>query len=187
MGKQYGFYFNIDRCVQCHACQVACKAHNSVELGVKWRKVIGFWAGEYPNLTNRTLSYSCMHCAEPACVSECPAKALTKRSEDGIVVVDLKLCVGCRTCGEVCPFGAPQYGEDGMMQKCSLCVERLSQGKHPACFNTCPGEALHFGTMDELAQLASANNGHQLDGPTKPSMLVSSKKWPVLRSIITWK
>ena len=76
MSTQYGFYINTDRCVQCHACEVACKAWNRVDLGIKWRRVADFWGGNFPEVTNQTVSFSCMHCAKPACVESCPTHAL---------------------------------------------------------------------------------------------------------------
>lgn len=187
MGKQYGFYINVDRCVQCHSCEVACKTHNSIELGITWRKVVGIWAGRYPDLTNRTISYACMHCGEPECVAVCPAEAIMKRPEDGIVVVDRSQCIGCGSCAESCPFGAPQYGNDGTMQKCDLCVERLARGKQPVCVETCPGEALQFGTMEQLSKLAGAERAEKLSEQTQPSVLISSSKWSTLKSRMVWK
>ncbi len=187
MGRQYWFYIDVDRCVQCHACEVACKANNSIELGIKWRKVIGIWAGRYPDLISRTVSFSCMHCAQPACAKECPAGAITKRPEDGIVAFDRNKCIGCRSCAEACPFSAPQYGKDGTMQKCNMCLERVTKGGHPACAKTCPGEALHFGTMMELNELSSIKKARKLHGPTQPSMLISSSHWSILQPALPWK
>jgi len=184
MGKQLGFYLDLDRCVQCHACEVACKAHNNVELGIRWRQVVGLWAGHYPDLIHRTITFSCMHCGKPSCVDACPTQAITKRTEDGIVVVDRDECIACDACAEACPFGAPQFGQDGLMQKCNLCVDRLAQGKQPACVGTCPGEALHYGTLEELSRLASTQ---QLAGSMRPSMLVSSDKWPVVEPMLPWQ
>jgi anaerobic dimethyl sulfoxide reductase subunit B (iron-sulfur subunit) len=184
MGKQLGFYLDLDRCVQCHACEVACKACHEIELGITWRQVIGLWAGEYPDLISRTITFSCMHCGDPSCVEACPTQAITKRAEDGIVVVDQDECIACGACAEACPFGVPKFGQDGTMQKCDLCADRLAQGKQPACIGTCPSEALHFGALETLSRLASAQ---QLAGPTRPSMLVSSDKWSVLEPVLPWK
>jgi anaerobic dimethyl sulfoxide reductase subunit B (iron-sulfur subunit) len=184
MGKQLGFYLNLDRCVQCHACEVACKAYNDVESGIKWRQVVGMWAGHYPDLIHRTISYSCMHCGKPSCMDACPAEAISKREENGIVVVDRGRCNGCEACAEACPFGVPQFGQDGIMQKCDLCSDRLAQGKQPVCVETCPAEALRFGTLEALCRLVSAQ---QLAGSTQPSMLIRSGKWSVLEPILPWK
>ena len=183
MAKQYGFYLDLDRCVQCYACEVACKAHNGLELGIKWRRIVSLWAGRYPDVINRTLTFSCMHCGKPGCVDACPVGAITKRAEDGIVVVNQGECTACGACAEVCPFDVPQFGQDGIMQKCDLCVDRLARGRQPACVETCPSEALCFGTLEELSKLASAR---PLSGPTQPSMWVSSEKWSVLEPVLPW-
>ncbi len=184
MGEQLGFYLDLDRCVQCHACEVVCKAHHKIELGITWRRVVGLWAGHYPDLVYRTITYSCMHCGEPSCIDACPTGAITKRREDGIVLVDRELCNGCEACAEACPFAVPQFGRDGIMQMCNLCLDRLAQGREPACIGPCPSEALQFGTLEALSGLPSAG---QLTGSTRPSMLISSRVWSVLEPILPWK
>ena len=174
MAQQLGFYFDAKRCVQCHACEVACKETNDVELGPRWRRVMDRWEGQFPKVTNRFLSAACMHCAEPACIDVCPAGAITKRAEDGIVVVNVNECIGCRSCEAACPYGAPQFGRSGKMQKCDLCVSRLTKGQQPACVSTCPGEALAFGSMEELAKLAQTKGAQEVQGRTKPSLFLTS-------------
>ena len=172
MAKQYGFYLNLDRCVECHACEVACKSANNVELGVKWRKVTNVWTGKFPNVTSTSVSLACQHCGAPACMEVCPVGAITKRAEDGIVLVDQEKCIGCRMCAQACPFGAPQFGESGKMQKCNLCVDRLAEGKQPACVATCPADALQFGTMDELTEMVTTRAAQTLAGTTEPSIVI---------------
>ncbi|MBM4466964.1 MAG: 4Fe-4S dicluster domain-containing protein [Chloroflexi bacterium] len=182
MKKQYGFYVDLDRCLKCCGCQVACKMeHNLPPLpgspagtqGLKWRRVVEILSGSYPDFKKLFVSLSCMHCAKPACAAVCPTGAISKRVEDGIVVVDSNKCIGCHYCFFACPFGAPQYGDDGLMQKCNYCLERLEKGLEPACSNTCPAQALHTGTMEELAQLAAKKAGTRLAASTQPSILIS--------------
>ena len=175
MTKQYGFYINTDRCVQCHACEVACKAWNGVGLGLKWRRVVDFWIGSFPETTNQTVSYSCMHCEKAACVAVCPSGALAKRPQDGIVTVDQSKCIACGSCAEACPFDVPQYEPAGTMQKCDFCLDRLEQNKQPLCVATCPGEALKFGTMEDLIELSAAKSGARLSAQTIPSFVISGK------------
>jgi len=116
---------------------------------------------------------ACMHCGEPACVAVCPAGAITKRAEDGIVVVDQNKCIGCHYCFFACPFGVPQYGDDGTMQKCNLCLDRLAAGKEPACVATCPAGALHAGKLSDLAKIAQEKVAKKLAASTQPSVLIS--------------
>jgi anaerobic dimethyl sulfoxide reductase subunit B (iron-sulfur subunit) len=90
-----------------------------------------------------------LHCIHPPCVEACPEKAITKRLQDGIVLVDKDKCNGCRICLEACPFGAPQFGENEIMQKCDLCVDAMNLDmESPPCAATCPTQALMFGVID---------------------------------------
>jgi anaerobic dimethyl sulfoxide reductase subunit B (iron-sulfur subunit) len=172
VAKQYGFIIDTERCVDCRACVTACQSKHDIELGVAWRHVTTTWKGSYPNVTFTSVSMACNHCAEPACLKVCPVHAISKRAEDGIVVVDRTKCIGCRACGKACPYHAPQYGKDGHMQKCDLCVDRLEAGEKPGCISTCPAGALSFGAMDELPGLAGKKTVRQLEGATKPSVFV---------------
>ena len=101
--------------------------------------------------------------------------AITKRTEDGIVLVNQNKCTGCRSCATACPFGVPQYGRKGSMQKCNLCLDRLEQGKQPSCVMTCPGEALKFGLIEDLARFAATHSGERLAAATAPSFFISGK------------
>ena len=141
--NELGFVFHSENCIQCHACEVACKSWRGLEHGVKWRRVCNLWHGNYPDTSISTLSVSCMHCTVPSCVAACPAGAIWKREEDGLVNVDSDLCTGCRKCHEACPVGAPQFGTDGKMQKCDFCASVSSFSEIRAiCTLACPTQAL---------------------------------------------
>jgi len=144
VATQYGFYFDSTRCVRCRTCELACKSAHDVEPGVRWRRLTDEWRGEYPQVVRSFFSLACMHCRVPACAEACPTQAISKRPEDGIVVVDATLCNGCGECLPACPFGVPQFGADGLMQKCDFCV---SLGRDPVCTQSCPTEALSFGPL----------------------------------------
>lgn len=145
--EQWGFIFKQENCIQCHGCEVACKTWRGIDLGVSWRRVINIWNGEYPHITCSSTSISCMHCSEPYCIDVCTTGAISKRDTDGIVLVDTKQCVGCRACYDACPYKVPQFGLDGTMQKCDMClsgkpgIPNFTQNA-PPCVNTCPTKAL---------------------------------------------
>ncbi len=162
MNRHYGFNFDAGRCVQCHACETACKSKNNIEFGVKWRSVIGIWRGNFPDVTCRTYSIGCNHCADAPCIFVCPANAIKKRTEDGIVIVNQDKCIGCHSCLTVCPFGAPQFGDNGLIQKCHMCFDRIKNGKEPACAATCPVSALTFGTLEDLTVKAREKSALRL-------------------------
>jgi anaerobic dimethyl sulfoxide reductase subunit B (iron-sulfur subunit) len=91
-------------------------------------------------------------------VAACPAGAITKRKEDGVVVVDQAKCLGkdkCDLCLQSCPYGAPQFGaeKNAKMQMCNLCFDRLKEGKKPICVSGCPMRALDAGPIDGLRSL----------------------------------
>ena len=99
---------------------------------------------------------SCLHCEEPACVTVCPTGASYKRAEDGIVLVDESLCIGCKLCSWACPYGAREFDADeGVMKKCTLCIDRIyndhlpEEDRLPACVMVCPVNARHFGDLGD--------------------------------------
>lgn len=190
MGASLGFFLNLDRCVACQACAVACKAYHLLAPGVQWRHVVNVWAGQYPAPLQRTLSYSCMHCGQPSCLRACPVGAISQRPEDGLVLVDGELCIGCRACGEACPYGVPQFEADGTMSKCDLCADRLALGEQPICVGTCPSDALLFGSLDALAALVYEKQGaiaRLLSGQNQPAMRVYSAHWSALEPLLPWR
>jgi len=139
---------------------------------MKWRRVIDIWDGAYPNVTKTFFSLACMHCGKPACVEACPTRAISKRGVDGIVVVDRNKCLGgggCRDCFRACPYGVPQFGEEGIMQKCDFCT---GIDMEPACAISCPTEALSYGALDELIEMPRRKAARRMGGPTEPSVIV---------------
>ena len=141
------------RCVGCHACTTACKIEHGTPPGPMWMEVIEVEkkVGEEWKMFWKPMA--CFHCGEPDCLPVCPTKAISKRDEDGIVLVSKDLCIGCMECYRACPFGAPQLAHDGKMEKCDLCLHRVTQGLEPACVVNCPSEAMYFGTMLELSNM----------------------------------
>jgi len=165
MNKRYGFSFEANRCLKCWACEVACKQVNGIKAGnVRLRKVLEVTTGAFPQVKRTFLSVTCRHCAKAPCAAVCPTGAISRRREDGSVVVDLEKCIGCKTCLDACPFGVPQYGEDGLKRKCDMCLERLKLGEKPACAETCPTQALHWGEVELLTETAAMKAAGKMAG-----------------------
>jgi len=184
--NQIGFYFDQTRCIGCYTCVVACKDWHDINAGEgAWRWIIPVEKGRYPDVFAAYLSLSCLHCAEPACIPACPAGAVTKRDEDGIVVVDSEACLGNSECGmfckEACPYDAPRFGaeEGAKMQKCHLCAERWHEDKKPICVDSCPMRALDAGPIAELVEKygdAREAEGFLYQADLEPSVIFTSKQ-----------
>jgi len=151
---QYAFSFDVARCTGCHACVVACQDQNDYVAGetVAFRHVTKHEAGAYPEARIAHLSLSCQHCGDAPCVVVCPVGAISRRPEDGVVMVNRNLCVGCHSCELACPFGAPKFSEDGKMAKCDFCAVRQDKGLQPACVRICPNRALDYGPIEALSE-----------------------------------
>ena len=143
-GKEYLIDYDSEKCTQCHGCEIACKAWRELSYGVQYRRVLNLWQGKYPGVKNTSLSLACLHCVEPACEAACPEDAIFKGEKDGLVVVDETVCNGCGVCAEACAFEVPQFGKNGIMQKCDLCNDQQLGDASPPCVDTCPGKALSF-------------------------------------------
>lgn len=186
--KKLGLVIDLDICVGCHACAVNCKEWNTgggagplSDLepygaepdGVWFNRIHAFEVGE--GAAGRTVYFpkSCLHCEDALCVTVCPTGASFKRAEDGIVLVDEDLCIGCKLCSWACPYGAREFDEPaGVMRKCTLCVDRIyndsldESERVPACVSTCPVSARHFGDLgdpaSEVAKLVAERGGYAL-------------------------
>ena len=140
---------DLDRCVGCQTCTAACRHANATSPAVEWRKVLDVEAGAYPNVSRTFVPVGCQHCDDPPCVHACPTRA-TYRRDDGIVVMDYDICIGCAYCEVACPYQArfkidgPSFAyagramrnetqrEDprrlGVAQKCTFCSDRIDFG-----------------------------------------------------------
>ena len=189
--KKLGLVIDLDICVGCHACAVACKEWNDAgqfgpltdekpygaePLGI-WFNRVHSYEVEAPEQDSPAMTVhfprSCLHCETPDCVTVCPTGASYKRAEDGIVLVDEDKCIGCKLCSWACPYGAREYSaQRGVMQKCTLCVDRIynetfdAYDRQPACVMACPTRARHFGDIGDpdskVAQLVAERGGYDL-------------------------
>ena len=195
---RYGMLIDLNRCIGCHSCTLACKEHNGTPKGVFWSRVLIRERGDYPNAWMHYQPMLCMHCQDPECVRVCPTGASYQR-EDGIVAIDQDKCIGCQNCIMACPYGArtklidvqpyhPEKGftpyekiafsrhQTGVVGKCDFCSSRLEEGKEPICVQTCPARARFFGDLDdpkcEVSRLVARRNCKRLltDLGTEPSV-----------------
>ena len=149
---QLCFLVDATRCINCKTCEIACKDINDAVVGQRIRHVHTYEGGEYPHPIVTNISMSCNHCEEPKCVTACPVGAYSKREQDGIVVHNVNLCIGCKYCTWACPYGAPQYDSNaGKIKKCNMCVELMEKGEKPVCVQACPVRAIEVVRFDEIS------------------------------------
>lgn len=150
---RWAMVIDLNKCIGCYACQLACKQEHFLPPDVFWNRVLISETGKYPAVRKQTYPVLCNHCDEAPCVDVCPTGASSKR-EDGIVIVDYDQCVGCRACAMACPYQQRTYYEndersyfpgqeltelevigrelyplqEGTVVKCNFCVERIDSG-----------------------------------------------------------
>ncbi len=185
-----GLVIDLDICVGCHACAVNCKEWNTSGTmapltdmdpygaqpdGVWFNRVHTYEAVDEAAGTSRTVHFprSCLHCDDAPCVTVCPTGASYKREDDGIVLINTDICIGCKLCSWACPYGAREYDEDeGVMKKCTLCIDKIYnenlpvESRVPACVSTCPTGARSFGDLgdpqSDVSKLVAARGGYAL-------------------------
>jgi anaerobic dimethyl sulfoxide reductase subunit B (iron-sulfur subunit) len=169
------FYFDPNRCIGCHACSISCKQFHGRDADADdWRTVTHHEKGTYPDVEEVPLSISCMHCHDAPCEKVCPTNAIVKRESDGIVTIDQDKCIGCEYCAWACPFGAPTYGDNGLMSKCNMCLDKgpgsgagapskneQENPIQPNCVSDCVGEAIKAGPAKEVVKEASRAAGER--------------------------
>ncbi len=168
-GKRWGLLIDVNKCSpDCDACVTACSTENGwkntghPETDPQWIRKVTL----KNKATGRTSSMPvmCQHCEEPPCVDVCPTGASFKRV-DGIVLVDKHICIGCRYCMMACPFKARSFVHEpivdqkswaprgkGVVESCTLCVQRIDKGGIPACVEACAetgSYAIIFGDLND--------------------------------------
>ena len=136
--------FNAEKCAGCYACHIAClDAHHEVDEAEARsfrtiRKV-------QKNGFEKNICPGCTHCGK--CMEVCPVQAIYRDEETGLILTDKEICVGCHACEDVCPLQVIRFDAQGKMEKCDGCLDRLREGREPACVRTCFAGAL---TLEKL-------------------------------------
>lgn len=185
-----GVLVDFTKCVGCRSCEAACNKEQGLPAPDKPFDDVSVFDeikhGQKRRTTEKAYTivnrydvpereggpvfrkFQCNHCNEPACLTSCFVNAYTK-TEEGAVIYDQTVCVGCRTCMIACPFYVPAYSYSSpinpVVKKCIMCYDtRLKFGRPPACVEACPQEVMTFGKRKELLKL-----GHQRikDNPDK--------------------
>jgi Fe-S-cluster-containing dehydrogenase component len=197
---QKGWLVQLDKCTGCDSCTIACKSENNTRPlsspmpfkkgrgvlpdAMNYRWVVKKEGGQYPNPTLMFVTMACNHCEHPACLESCPKadvsrpfdenNAIFKREQDGVVLINKNVCIGCKNCIQACPYGAPQFNSHTQkVEKCTFCLHRLEAGFLPACVTTCVGNALHL--LDNFDFQKSGMNAP--DGFANPSLTRPSVKF----------
>ena len=138
-------FVELDRCMACLSCERACQFQQAKRnRGKGWSPNI-FVAVDIER--RQIYAGTCLQCETALCITACPVGALTRDPETAAVIVDKAVCIGCGMCVVACPFGYIQL--DGPLRKatkCDLC------GGNPKCVQMCMAGALHFGSIESLAQ-----------------------------------
>lgn len=164
---------NVERCLGCKSCEIACALAHSES------KVLEEAVAELPRPQKRVtveavgdfgIPIQCRHCEAPPCVEICPTGAIRRYDEQGPIVVEQELCVGCKLCMLVCPFGVLQIGLEGRaVIKCDMCLERVEEGREPACVESCPTKALKLISLKEATKLKRKEASKELVKEIEPN------------------
>lgn len=146
---RWGMIIDLNRCIGCQSCTVACKLQNRTVENKFSTSVKEEETGKYPDSRFSFTPIQCNQCEDPPCVKPCPVKATFKLS-NGIVVTDWAKCIGDGACVDACPYGArfldPRFGNRS--DKCDFCLNRLGMGLEPACVEACASKARLWGDFN---------------------------------------
>lgn len=135
-------YIDYQKCTGCRLCELVCAVfHDGISNPARSRIKVMKWEAE-----GLYIPMSCQQCQDAPCMNVCPVKAISRDEELGRVFVDYDVCIGCRACVAVCPFGAMSFNiKDKQVFKCDLC------DGDPQCVRFCEVKAIDFLEMDDVS------------------------------------
>ncbi len=173
-----GFFVDLSICTACRGCQVACKQWNKLpatptenwgshqnpkDLSYSTYKLVHFQEAEVDGaLKWLFFPEQCRHCVEPPCkmaTDLAVEDAFIVDEATGAVIVTEKSkeLTDYSEGSEICPYNIPRKDEaSGLWSKCTMCIDRISNGMKPACVTTCPTGAMNFGDLEEMKAMAKA-------------------------------
>jgi Fe-S-cluster-containing dehydrogenase component len=166
---------------------------NDVPIGNFWNKTLRVGpnpreggSGQFPDVEMYFLTVQCQHCENPQCVSVCPTGASSKR-DDGTVQIDKQRCIGCQFCVMACPYNVRYLNEEQrVVEKCTLCEQKIAQGELPQCVAQCGGRARYFGDLEKGIETfegpAPWNVETSFDAVTSDPSDIKSKKKKIVNT-----
>jgi len=135
-------YIDYQKCTGCRLCELVCAVfHDGISNPARSRIKVMKWEAE-----GLYIPMSCQQCQDAPCMNVCPVKAISRDEELGRLFVDYDVCIGCRSCVGVCPFGAMNFNiKDKQVFKCDLC------DGDPQCVRFCEVKAIDFLEMDDVS------------------------------------
>lgn len=183
-GQQLAFEVDLDACSGCKACVTACHNLNGLDEGENWRSVGLLVGGNLLAPVQQTVTTSCHHCVDPACMRGCPVNAYQKDPVTGIVLHLDDQCIGCGYCTFMCPYDAPRYSDRrGIVRKCDMCSQRLAVGEAPACVQACPTSAISITVIDKSQAVQDSEAGRFVPGAVTPVDTVPTTRYTSTRAL----
>lgn len=167
--SRMGIIVNVDECIGCHACFIACKQENQVSPNIQWNRI-----RKVENREKNIINYfraSCQHCEDPACLKVCPMKAVYK-GPHGEILIDQDKCIACKACLAACPYGMPMFNDQKLTSYFGE-KQPLFSPSNPPTKNAQPGKAEHCTLCSH--RLAKALTLVDFDAPTEKQKALLAK------------